>query len=43
MLNFAREVHASVCSPVWNFVPRRAAIRAERPKTESLKSEEAVA
>ena len=24
MLNFAREVHASVCSPVWQFVPRRA-------------------
>jgi len=25
MLNFAREVHATVTSPVWNFVPRRAA------------------
>ncbi len=24
MVNFAREVHHSVCSPVWNFVPRRA-------------------
>ncbi|WBF65975.1 nitrogenase iron-molybdenum cofactor biosynthesis protein NifE [Desulfovibrio subterraneus] len=24
MLNFAREVHSSVMSPVWNFVPRRA-------------------
>jgi nitrogenase molybdenum-cofactor synthesis protein NifE len=24
MLNFAREVHASVMSPVWRFVPRRA-------------------
>jgi nitrogenase molybdenum-cofactor synthesis protein NifE len=23
MVNFGREVHASVCSPVWNFVPRR--------------------
>ncbi len=23
MLNFAREVHSSVMSPVWNFVPRR--------------------
>jgi len=23
MLNFAREVHASVMSPIWNFVPRR--------------------
>ncbi len=23
MLNFAKEVHASVMSPVWNFVPRR--------------------
>jgi nitrogenase molybdenum-cofactor synthesis protein NifE len=38
MLNFAREVHASVCSPVWNFVPRRAA-----RKTEGLESTEAVA
>jgi nitrogenase molybdenum-cofactor synthesis protein NifE len=27
MLNFAREVHASVCSPVWNFVPRRSRCR----------------
>lgn len=25
MLNFAREVHASCCSPVWQYVPRRAA------------------
>jgi nitrogenase molybdenum-cofactor synthesis protein NifE len=25
MLNFAREVHASVMSPVWKFTPRRAA------------------
>ncbi|SHI62631.1 nitrogenase iron-molybdenum cofactor biosynthesis protein NifE [Halodesulfovibrio aestuarii] len=24
MLNFAKEVHSSVMSPVWNFVPRRA-------------------
>lgn len=24
MVNFAREVHASCCSPVWNYVPRRA-------------------
>lgn len=24
MLNFAREIHASAMSPVWNFVPRRA-------------------
>jgi nitrogenase molybdenum-cofactor synthesis protein NifE len=24
MVNFAREVHASVCSPVWKYVPRRA-------------------
>lgn len=23
MLNFAREVHDSVMSPVWQFVPRR--------------------
>ncbi len=23
MLNFAREIHSSVMSPVWNFVPRR--------------------
>ncbi len=25
MLNFAREVHSSVMSPVWRFVPRRKA------------------
>lgn len=25
MLKFAREVHASVCNPVWSFVPRRSA------------------
>jgi nitrogenase molybdenum-cofactor synthesis protein NifE len=25
MLNFAREVHRSVTSPVWRFMPRRAA------------------
>ena len=24
MLNFAREIHSSAMSPVWNFVPRRA-------------------
>ena len=24
MLNFAREVHASCCSPVWQYMPRRA-------------------
>ncbi len=23
MLNFAKEVHASVMSPIWSFVPRR--------------------
>lgn len=27
MLHFAREVHASVMSPVWQFVPRRARMR----------------
>ncbi|MGE4504538.1 MAG: nitrogenase iron-molybdenum cofactor biosynthesis protein NifE [Desulfovibrionaceae bacterium] len=30
MLNFAREIHASAMSPVWNFVPRR-----ERQKKEA--------
>ncbi len=30
MLNFAREIHASVMSPVWRFVPRREK-REERP------------
>jgi nitrogenase molybdenum-cofactor synthesis protein NifE len=39
MLNFAREVHASVCSPVWNFVPRRSGRKAEGLKTEILKAE----
>jgi nitrogenase molybdenum-cofactor synthesis protein NifE len=24
MLNFAREIHASAMSPVWQFAPRRA-------------------
>jgi nitrogenase molybdenum-cofactor synthesis protein NifE len=28
MLNFAREVYASVMSPVWQYTPRRAALRA---------------
>lgn len=28
LLNFAKEVHASVMSPVWNFVPRRRELRA---------------
>ena len=27
MLNFAREVHASCCSPVWQYMPRRAHAR----------------
>jgi nitrogenase molybdenum-cofactor synthesis protein NifE len=43
MLNFGREVHASVMSPVWNFVPRRAAKHATTPITSTLKSKEAVA
>jgi len=30
MLNFAKEVHASVMSPVWNYVPRRANRKQER-------------
>ena len=30
MLNFAKEVHASVLSPIWNFVPRREQQRLER-------------
>lgn len=28
MLNFAREVHATVCSPIWRFAPGRARARA---------------
>ncbi|KAB1443174.1 nitrogenase iron-molybdenum cofactor biosynthesis protein NifE [Pseudodesulfovibrio senegalensis] len=32
MLNFAREIHSSVMSPVWNFVPRRANRVAEAEK-----------
>ena len=31
MYHFAREVHGSVMSPVWRFVPRRAAQNANRP------------
>ncbi|MCB1125624.1 MAG: hypothetical protein KDM81_03940, partial [Verrucomicrobiae bacterium] len=31
MLHFAREVHASVMSPVWQFVPRRAARAVGQP------------
>lgn len=31
MLNFAREVHASVMSPVWQFVPRRERLRNPHP------------
>jgi len=37
MLNFAREVHASVCSPVWNFVPRRSGRKTEGLKLKSRK------
>jgi nitrogenase molybdenum-cofactor synthesis protein NifE len=33
MLNFAREVHASCCSPVWQYVLRRAARKAEGLKS----------
>ena len=32
MLNFGREVHCSVTSPVWRFMPRRAADAAGRNK-----------
>ncbi len=32
LLNFAREVHASVMSPVWKFVPRRSAAPARAPQ-----------
>lgn len=34
MLNFAREVHSSVMSPVWKFVPRRAGRIAVASETE---------
>ena len=33
MLNFAREVHASVMSPVWKFTPRRSGHTSHRPHT----------
>ena len=36
MLNFAREVHGTVMSPVWKFTPRRRRLNAE---IESLKAE----
>ncbi len=32
LLNFAREVHASLMSPVWKFVSRRADAQRERPR-----------
>ncbi|WP_272699552.1 nitrogenase iron-molybdenum cofactor biosynthesis protein NifE [Desulfovibrio sp. Fe33] len=35
MLNFAREIHSSVMSPVWRFVPRRAG-RAEAVRKEAV-------
>jgi nitrogenase molybdenum-cofactor synthesis protein NifE len=38
MLNFAREVHASVMSPIWQYTPRRAE-KAERQRAEKLKTE----
>jgi len=41
MLNFAREVHASCCSPVWQYVPRRNR-KAEGLNAEGLKPEEAI-
>jgi len=35
MLNFAREVHASVMSPVWKFVPRRVLPKVSHNKEEA--------
>jgi nitrogenase molybdenum-cofactor synthesis protein NifE len=35
LVNFAREVHASLMSPVWKFVPRRAAVQT---KSHSIKN-----
>jgi nitrogenase molybdenum-cofactor synthesis protein NifE len=35
MLNFAREIHRSVTSPVWRFMPRRAAASSGRQKEAS--------
>ena len=35
MLNFAREIHRSVTSPVWRFMPRRAAAPSGRQKVAS--------
>ncbi len=32
MLNFAREVYNTVMSPVWQFVPRRAAMKDKEPE-----------
>ena len=40
MVNFAREVHASVMSPVWRFVPRKAAKRKVQKLTHSRVTEE---
>jgi nitrogenase molybdenum-cofactor synthesis protein NifE len=40
MFNFAREVYASCCSPVWNYVPRRA--RGLKSEVRSHEGEEAI-
>jgi nitrogenase molybdenum-cofactor synthesis protein NifE len=38
MLNFAREVHASVTSPIWKFAPRRSGSHGDdRPNSEGTK------
>jgi nitrogenase molybdenum-cofactor synthesis protein NifE len=42
MLNFAREVHASVMSPVWKFSPARALARESRPRAEDAGEGEAI-
>jgi nitrogenase molybdenum-cofactor synthesis protein NifE len=36
MLNFAKEVYASVASPVWQFSPRRANRRGTIPQNASM-------
>lgn len=39
LVNFAKEVHASVTSPVWKFVPRRAKPTSVKNKTSASKPE----
>ncbi len=38
MVNFAKEVYSSVCSPVWKLAPRRDAVRGDADRVTSVES-----